>query len=73
MKTNTVIAIILIITGIVIFAYQGINYTTREKVADIGPIEITTEKTNTFSLPPLVGGITLIGGILLLLLGNKKS
>jgi hypothetical protein len=67
MKTNTLIAILLIIVGIVIFAYQGISYTTREKVVEIGPIEITTEKTNTFPLPPVVGGITLVGGILLLL------
>ena len=67
MKTNTLIAILLIIVGIVIFAYQGISYTTREKVVEIGPIEITTEKTNTFPLPPVVGGITLVGGILILL------
>jgi len=67
MKTNTLIAILLIIVGIVIFAYQGISYTTREKVVEIGPIEIMTEKTNTFPLPPVVGGITLVGGILLLL------
>jgi len=67
MKTNTLIAILLIIVGIVIFAYQGISYTTREKVVEIGPIEIMTEKTNTFPLPPVVGGITLVGGILILL------
>lgn len=73
MKTNTVIAIVLIIVGIAIFAYQGISYTTREKVADIGPVEITADKTNTFPLPPVVGGIALVGGIVLLIMGNKKT
>lgn len=73
MKTNTIIAIMLIIVGIGIFAYQGISYTTREKVADVGPVEITAEKTNTFPLPPVVGGIALVGGIVLLLVGNKKT
>jgi len=73
MKTNTVIAIILIIVGIAIFAYQGVSYTTREKVADIGPVEITADKTNTFPLPPVVGGIALVGGIVLLIMGNKKT
>ncbi|MBN2395957.1 MAG: DUF3185 domain-containing protein [Candidatus Atribacteria bacterium] len=73
MKTNTVIAIILIIVGIAIFAYQGISYTTREKVVDVGPVEITADKTNTFPLPPVVGGIALAGGIVLLLVENKKT
>jgi len=73
MKTNTVLAIILIIVGIVAFAYQGITYTSREKVVDLGPVEVTSEKTTTFPLPPIVGGIALVGGILLLLVGNKKT
>ena len=73
MKTNTVIAIILIIVGIVAFAYQGIQYTSREKVIDLGPVQVTAEKTRTFPLPPIVGGIALVGGIVLLLVGNKKT
>ena len=73
MKTNTVIAIVLIIVGIVAFAYQGIQYTTSEKVIDFGPVQVTAEKTRTFPLPPIVGGIALVGGILLLLVGNKKT
>jgi hypothetical protein len=73
MKTNTVIAIILIIVGIAAFAYQGITYTSREKVVDLGPVQVTAEKTRTFPLPPIVGGITLVGGIVLLLVGNKKT
>jgi len=73
MKTNTLIAIILIIVGIVAFAYQGITYTSREKVVDLGPVQVTAEKTRTFPLPPIVGGIALVGGILLLLIGGKKA
>jgi len=73
MKTNTVIAIVLIIVGIVAFAYQGIQYTSTEKVIDLGPVQINTEKTRTFPLPPIVGGIALVGGIVLLLVGSKKT
>jgi uncharacterized membrane protein YiaA len=73
MKTNTLIAIILIIVGIVAFAYQGITYTSKEKVVDLGPVQVTAEKTRTFPLPPIVGGIALVGGILLLLIGSKKA
>ena len=73
MKTYTVIGIILIVIGIFAFAYQGIPFMTREKVVDIGPIQMTAEKTRTLPLPPIVGGISLVGGILLLVVGKKKS
>ena len=52
MKPKTIIAIILIALGITTFAYQDITYTTREKVVDLGPIQVTSETTKTFPLPP---------------------
>ena len=67
------LGIALIILGVVAFAYQGITYTTQEKVLDIGPIKATVEKEKTIPLPPLVGGAALIGGIVLLLVGARKS
>lgn len=73
MKTNTMIGVILIVIGIIAFAYQGITYTTREKVVDIGPIHMTAEKTKTIPLPPIVGGLALLGGIVLLVVSNKKG
>lgn len=73
MKTYTLIGIILIVIGIIAFAYQGITYTTREKVVDLGPIQVTADKTKTLPLPPIVGGIALVGGIVLLVMGNKKG
>jgi len=73
MKTATLIGIILIVIGIVAFTYQGITYTTQEKVLDIGPIKMTSEKTKTIPLPPIVGGVAVVGGIVLLVLGSKKD
>ena len=73
MKTYTLIGIILIVIGIAALAYQGITYTTREKVVDIGPIHMTADKTNTIPLPPVLGGLALVGGIVLLVIGNKKG
>lgn len=73
MKPKLIIAIILIVLGIAAFAYQGITYTTREKVVDIGPIQVTSEKTKTLPIPPILGAIALIGGIVLLVVGTKKS
>lgn len=73
MKPRSIIAIILIALGIVAFAYQGITYTTREKVVDIGPIQMTAEKTKSIPLPPIVGAIALVGGIVLLVVGSRKG
>jgi hypothetical protein len=72
MRSNTLIAIILIAIGIVAFGYQGITYTTRENVVNLGPLKVTEEKTKTFPLPPIVGAISLVGGIVLLVMGRKK-
>jgi len=65
-----VIGVILIILGIVALAYQGISYTTREKVVDIGPIEASKETKRTIPLPPILGVLALAGGVILVL---KKS
>ena len=73
MRPKTIIAIILIALGIAAFAYQGITYTTREKVVDIGPIQMTAEKTKTLPLPPIAGGIAIVGGIVLLVVGSRKD
>lgn len=72
-KTYTLTGIILIVIGIVAFAYQGITYTTREKVVDIGPIQMTAEKTKTLPLSPLMGAVALVGGIVLLVMGSRKG
>jgi hypothetical protein len=66
MKPKTIIAIILIALGIVVFTYQGITYTTREKVIDLGPVHMTADKTRTFPLPPVLGAIALLSGIVML-------
>jgi len=73
MKTYTLIGIILIVLGIAALAYQGITYTTRENVIDIGPIHMTADKTRTLPLSPIAGALALVGGIALLVMGSKKS
>lgn len=72
MKPLTLIGIVLIMVAIAAFAYQGISYTTREKVVDIGPLHMTAEKTRTLPLSPIVGGFALLGGIALLIMESKK-
>jgi len=54
-------------------AYQGFNYTRQEKVFDVGPIHATAERHERVSIPPLLGGLALLGGVVLLVVGAKRS
>jgi hypothetical protein len=65
--------IILIVLGCLALAYQGIRYTTQEKVIDIGSLKVTASETKTVPLPPIVGGIALVAGIALVVADRKKK
>ena len=73
MKTSSMVGIVLIVLGVIALAYQGITYTTRKKVLDIGPIQATKEEHKTIPLPPIVGGLALVGGVALLITGSKDA
>ena len=72
MKTTTIAGILLVLLGTVALMYQGITYTKSEKLIDIGPIHATTETQKTIPLPPVVGGLALVGGIVILVLGARR-
>ncbi len=72
MKAPTLIGIILIILAVIAFSFQGITYTKREKVLEIGPIEATAEKKETIPLSPVLGAVALIGGVALVFVGSKR-
>jgi hypothetical protein len=72
-KSTTLLGIILIILGVLALAYQGITYTTREKVVDLGPLKITADKEKSIPLPPIIGAVALAGGIVLVFVGVRKS
>jgi len=72
MRPAVIIGILLIVIGIVSLGYQGITYTKKEKVIDLGPIEASTEKKETIPLPPILGVVALGSGAALVLMGNKS-
>jgi hypothetical protein len=65
--------IALIILGIVSLVYRGITYTTREKIIEIGSLEATAEREKEIPLPPVLGVVSLVGGIALLVVAAKRS
>ena len=72
MKPAGIIGLVLIAIGIIALAYGGFSYTTREKVIDAGPLQVSADKERSVPLPPILGGLCLAGGIVLVLAGNRK-
>lgn len=73
MKPITWVGILLIVLGGLALAYQGFSYTQREKVLDLGPIHATADEQKHVSIPPVIGGLVLLGGIALVIVGAKKN
>ena len=72
MKAATIVGIILIIVGIVALAYQGISYTTKDKVVDLGPLKVEAKREKTIPLPPIVGIAALVGGVVLVAVSARR-
>jgi len=72
MKTKT-IGIVLIILGIIMVLYNSFNFTTTEKVVDIGPLEINKEVNHPMAWSPVIGIVLAVGGVVLIVTSNKKS
>jgi len=66
------IGILLIVFGVVALTIGGINYTKREKVLDIGPLEATTETRKTIPISPIAGIAAIVGGVVLVASGKKS-
>ena len=64
--------IVLIVLGVVALVYQGITYTKRETVLDIGPLHATADRERTLPLPPVLGIAAIAGGVALLVVGGRK-
>jgi uncharacterized membrane protein HdeD (DUF308 family) len=66
------LGLILIVLGVLALVYQGFTYTTQKKVLDVGPIQATKEEHHTVPLPPILGALALIGGVIILV-SDRKS
>ena len=73
MKPAGIVGIILIAVGIVALAYGGFTYTTREKVIDAGPLQVSADKEHKVPFSPILGGVCLVGGIVLVVVGSRQT
>lgn len=67
------LGIILLVLGVLALAYQGFSYTTQKKVLDVGPIQATKEEHHTVPIPPILGALALIGGVVVLISDRRSS
>jgi len=67
------VGIILIVLGVLALVFQGIQYTSKEKILDIGSIKLSADTKKTIPLPPIVGGVALVAGIALILVERRKK
>jgi drug/metabolite transporter (DMT)-like permease len=72
MAARRVVGIVLVIVGIVALIWGGVFWTERDTVLDAGPLEVTTERREGVSLPPILGIIALVGGIALLAIPDRR-
>ena len=68
-----IVGIVLVILGVVGLAYGGVTWTTKEKVVDLGPLQVTHDKSQSLPLPPIAGGICLIAGVVLLVAAGRQQ
>lgn len=73
MKSTVMLGIALIILGVIGLIVQGVSYTSREKVVDLGGLTVTADKQKTVPIPAIVGGVALAGGVALVVMGSRRS
>jgi hypothetical protein len=71
MRPLAIVGIVLIVLGAVALAYQGITYTTKEKVVDLGPLKVEAEKEKTIPLPPVLGGVAIVVGLVRVIASSR--
>jgi hypothetical protein len=73
MKPAGIVGIILIVAGVVAFAFGGIHWTTEKKDAQLGPLELKHSEQQGVRFPPVLSGLLVVGGIVLVIVGTRKT
>jgi hypothetical protein len=73
MRPIMIVGLVLVILGVVALGYQGVAYfTTRDTVAQVGPVQVQTEREHAIPLAPILSGVALVAGVALLLIGASR-
>lgn len=72
MRLGTLVGIVLVVLGVVGLALGGFSFTRKEKVVDLGPIEATADKKHSVAIPPIIGAVAVMGGVLLIAATSRR-
>ena len=72
MRLGTLVGLVLIVLGVVGLAVGGFSYTRKEKVIDLGPIEATADKKESVAIPPVLGTVAIVAGVVLVALTVRR-
>jgi hypothetical protein len=73
MRAGVVVGIVLIVAGALALAYQGISYTREREVLEVGPISATAETRERIPIPPILGGLAIAAGVVLIVVGRRRT
>jgi len=72
MRPIALVGVVLILLGVAALVYQGVTYTSRETVVDLGPVHAAADRQKTLPLPPVLGIVAVAGGVVLLVAGVRR-
>jgi hypothetical protein len=73
MKPPPPLGALLILSGIIMFAIGGFSFKSEERVAEVGPIEVTAEREHSVLLPPILAGLAIVGGLVLIVASSRRA
>ena len=73
MKPAGIVGVVLIVLGIAGLAFGGFSFTRKEKVLDLGPIEASADKKESLPIPPILGALAIVGGVVLVAVGARRT
>ncbi len=73
MRPGTVFGALLILLGVIALSMGGFSFSRRERVAEVGPIQVTAERERSLAIPPLIGGLAIVAGVVLIVASSRKA
>lgn len=73
MRPGTVIGALLILAGVIALSVGGFSFTTRDKVAEVGPVQVTSERERSVPLSPILSGLAIAAGVVLIVASSRKA
>lgn len=72
MRSLTLIGVLLVVLGLAAFVFDRVSFTERSTALEVGPVEVTTERERTVSIPTVAAGAAVVAGVIMVVMGTRK-